>query len=291
MLLSSAAVGAGKPITAADIVELFLAAGCDAQITILERGQDFGDAARIAGAHASIVVAGGGDGTVSGVAAGLIGTPTVLGVLPLGSLNHFARDLGIPLDLEKAVGTIATRRVGIIDVGDVNGRTFLNNSSIGIYPSIVEAREALRRQGHRKWPAFVLATFRVLWHYRGVLVRIDADGREFVRRTPFVFIGNNEYAIDGIGLGGRTRLDGGQLVAYLAPRLRARELPMLFARALLGRARQSGAFEIVSAQKVRVDTPHARHVRVALDGEITTMATPLHYRTCPGALKVVLPEA
>ena len=291
MLLNPAAVGAGKPSTKADIAELFLAAGCEAQITMLQEGQDLADAARTAGARASIVVAGGGDGTVSGVAAGLIGTPTVLGVLPLGALNHFAKDLGIPLDLEKAVGTIAARRVGSIDVGTVNGRTFLNNSSIGIYPSIVEAREALRRQGRRKWPAFVLATFRVLRHYRGVLVRIDADGRQSVRRTPFVFVGNNEYAIEGIRLGGRTRLDGGRLVAYLAPRMRARDLPMLFARALLGRARQSGAFEIVSAPELWVDTPHARHVRIALDGEITTMATPLHYRTCPGMLKVLLPEA
>lgn len=291
MLLNPAAVGAGKPSTKADIAELFLAAGCEAQITMLQRGQDLADAARTAGARASIVVAGGGDGTVSGVAAGLIGTPAVLGVLPLGALNHFAKDLGIPLDLEKAVGTIAARRVGSIDVGTVNGRTFLNNSSIGIYPSIVEAREALRRQGHRKWPAFVLATFRVLRHYRGVLVRIDADGRQSVRRTPFVFVGNNEYAIEGIRLGGRTRLDGGRLVAYLAPRVRARDLPMLFARALLGRARQSGAFEIVSAPELWVDTPHSRHVHVALDGEIMTMATPLHYRTCPGMLKVLLPEA
>ena len=291
MLLNPAAVGPGKPSTEADIAGLFLAAGCKAEITTLPRGQDPSVAARKAGVRASIVVAGGGDGTVSGVAAGLIGTPAVLGVLPLGTLNHFAKDLRIPLDLEEAVRTIAARRVGVVDVGNVNGRIFLNNSSIGIYPNIVEAREALRRQGHRKWPAFALATFRVLWNYRGVLVKIDADGRQSVRRTPFVFVGNNEYAIEGIHLGGRTRLDGGRLVVYLAPRLRARDLPMLFARSLLGRARQSGAFEIAPASEVWVDTPRARHVRVALDGEVTTMATPLHFRACPGALKVLLPEA
>ncbi len=291
MLLNAAAVGADKPRSVAEIAELFLAAGSRAQITILLRGQDFADAARTAAARASIVVAGGGDGTVSGVAEGLIGTPAVLGVLPLGTLNHFAKDLRIPLDLEKAVGTIAAGRVSCIDVGTVNGRTFLNNSSIGIYPDIVEAREDLRRQGHRKWSAFVLATFRVLRHYRGVLVRIDADGVQSVRRTPFVFVGNNEYTIEGTGLGGRTKLDGGRLVAYLTPRLRARDLPMLFVRALLGRARESGGFEILSALEVWVDTPRSRQVRVSLDGEITTMAAPLHYRTCPGTLKVLQPEA
>jgi diacylglycerol kinase family enzyme len=106
-----------------------------------------------------------------------------------------------------------------------------------------------------------------------------------------VFVGNNEYEVDGIRLGSRARLDGGRLFAYLTPRVRARELPMLLARALLGRVRQSGAFEIVSAAELWIEMPKARRVRVALDGEITTMTTPLHYRTCPAALKVLLPPA
>jgi diacylglycerol kinase family enzyme len=274
----------------ADIAERFLAAGSEARIVELQRGQDFTEVARAAGARTSIVVAAGGDGTVSRVAAGLVGTPAVLGVLPLGTLNHFAKDLGIPLDLEKAIATIAAPRIGRIDVGRVNDRVFVNNSSIGIYPSIVDAREELRRLGHRKWPAFALATFRVLRSHRGVVVRIDAHGRQSVWRTPFVFVGNNEYELDGIHLGGRARLDGGRLFTYLAPRVRTRALPMLLARALLGVSR-SGAFEIVSAPALWIDMPRARRVRVALDGEIATMTTPLHYRTWPGALKVLLPPA
>jgi diacylglycerol kinase family enzyme len=288
VLLNSTAGGADE--RKADIAELFLAAGSEALIVELPRGQDPAEVARAASARTSIVVAAGGDGTVSRVAAGLVGTPAMLGVLPLGTLNHFAKDLGIPLDLEKAVATIAAPRVGSIDVGQVNDRVFINNSSIGIYPSIVEAREELRRLGHRKWPAFALATFRVLGRYRGVFVRIEFDGRQAVWRTPFLFVGNNEYEVDGIRLGSRARLDGGRLFAYLAPRVRTRALPMLLARALLGR-RQSGTFEIVSTPELWIDTPNARHVQVALDGEITTMTTPLHYRTCPGALKVLLPPA
>jgi diacylglycerol kinase family enzyme len=287
VLLNPAAAGAGT--LNEEIAALFRAAGSDARIIELERGQDPAEAARAAGARASIVVAAGGDGTVSRVASGLIGTPAMLGVLPLGTLNHFAKDLRIPLDLEQAVATIASGRVGSIDVGLVNDRVFLNNSSIGIYPSIIEVREELRRLGHRKWAAFALATFRVLRRHRGVLVRIEADGRHSTRRTPFV--GNNEYEVDGIRLGSRARLDGGRLFAYLAPRVRARELPMLLASALLGRIRQSGAFEIVPAAELWIDTPKARRVRIALDGEITTMITPLHYRTCPAALRVLLPPA
>jgi diacylglycerol kinase family enzyme len=288
VLLNPPAVGADE--LKADIAARFLAARSEALIVELQPGQNFAEVARAASARTLIVVAAGGDGTVSRVAAGLVGTPAMLGVLPLGTLNHFAKDLRIPLDLEKAIATIAAPRVGSIDVGRVNDRVFLNNSSIGIYPSIVDAREELRRLGHRKWPAFALATFRVLRSHRGVVVRIEADGRKSVWRTPFVFVGNNEYELDGIHLGGRARLDGGRLFTYLAPRVRTRELPMLLARGLLG-VRKSGAFEIVSAPELWIDMPHARRVRVALDGEITTMTTPLHYRTWPGALKVLLPPA
>jgi diacylglycerol kinase family enzyme len=287
VLLNPRAAGAEK--LGADIAELFRAAGAEALIVDLQQGQDPAEAARAASARTSTVVAAGGDGTVSRVAAGLVGTPAALGVLPLGTLNHFAKDLRIPLSLEKAVATIAAPRVGMIDVGRVNDRVFLNNSSIGIYPSIIDVREELRRLGHRKWPAFALATLRVLRRYRGVLVTIEAGGRPSVVRTPFVFVGNNEYELEGTRLGGRARLDGGRLFTYLAPRVRTRELPMLLARALLGRVRQSGAFEIVSASELWIDTPNTRRVRVALDGEMTTMTTPLHYRMCPGALKVLLP--
>lgn len=289
VLLNPAAGRAGK--LKADIAALFLTVGFDPQILVLELGQDPADVARAASDRTSIVVAAGGDGTVSRVAAGLVGTAAVLGVLPLGTLNHFAKDLGVSHDLTEAVATIAGGHVRRIDAARVNDCVFVNNSSIGIYPSIVEARDELRRQGYPKWPAFALATFRALRRYRGVSVRIEIDDRQSVWRTPFVFVGNNEYVLDGIRLGSRTRLDGGQLFAYLAPRVRTRALPMLLAQALLGRGSPSGAFHIVSAPELWIDTPKARRVRVALDGEITAMTTPLHYRTCPGALTVLVPAA
>jgi diacylglycerol kinase family enzyme len=136
-----------------------------------------------------------------------------------------------------------------------------------------------------------MATARVLRRYRGVRVKIDDGGRERVWRTPFVFVGNNEYTVDGINLGGRASLDRGRLFVYLAPRVHTRELPLLLLKALAGRAGRSGDFEIVSSTELRIDTlrPH-RRVRVALDGEVMKMPTPLHYRTRPGALKVMLPR-
>ena len=174
----------------------------------------------------------------------------------------------------------------------MNGSVFVNNSSIGIYPSIVDAREALRGQGHRKWPAMAIATVRVLRRYRGVKVTVEIDGRGHTWRTPFVFVGNNEYTIDGIRLGTRARLDEGMLFVYLAPRIRARDLPLLLLKALAGHARQSGEFEIVRAGELWIDKPRTGRVQhVALDGEVRTMNTPLHYQTRPGALRVVRPQS
>jgi diacylglycerol kinase family enzyme len=292
LLNADAGTASGRPQIATELAELFRVLGREAEIVVLLHGEDPLEAARRASARSTIVAAAGGDGTVCGVAAGLADGPASLGILPLGTLNHFAKDLGIPLDLPKAVAVVAAGHTARIDAGLVNGRVFVNNSSIGIYPSIVDAREALRSQGHRKWPAMAIATFRVLRRHRGVKVTIEIDGGRHTWRTPFVFVGNNEYTIDGSRLGSRERVDEGMLFVYLAPRLRARDLPLLLAKALAGRARQSGEFEIVRTRELWIDKPRTgRMQHVALDGEIRIMKTPLHYQTRPGALSVVVPRS
>jgi diacylglycerol kinase family enzyme len=291
VLVNPMAGGAGRQGLEGEIVKLFAAAAWQAETRVLRKEQDPADAARTASARASVVVAAGGDGTVSRVAAGVIDTAATLGILPLGTRNHFAKDLHIPLELDKAVATIAAGRLGRIDVGQVNDRVFVNNSSIGLYPSIVDARDELRRRGHSKWTAMAIATVSVLRRYRGVHMRIDVDGRERVWRTPFVFVGNNEYTLDGINLGSRASLEGGKLFVYVTPRVHTRDLPMLLVKAIAGRAGRSGDFEIVSAAELRIDTRRRRTVRVALDGEVAKMEAPLRYRTRPGALKVLLPRA
>lgn len=272
----------------AHLDSLFKAAGAPAQIVPLVSPADAPAAARSAvDQGADVVVAAGGDGTVNSVAAALVGSNTPLGVIPLGTLNHFARDAGIPLNLERAVGAVADRHVTRVDVGEVNGRVFLNNSSIGIYPNIVVEREALRRQGYRKWTAFALATVKILRHHRGVVVRITAEDSPHVARTPFLFVGNNEYHVEGLRLGARDRVDGGRLFAYLAPRVHARDLPKLLARALMGR--EHDTLESFAAAALQVDTPGRRRLRVATDGEVAVMSTPLHYRVRPGELRVIVP--
>ena len=289
VLLNPWAGTAGPSELPSRLTELFQAARLRARIVSPPTAAATVDTARAAAASgADVVVAAGGDGTVSSVASALAGSATPLGVLPLGTLNHFAKDAGIPLDLARAVQVIVERHVTRVDVGEVNGRTFVNNSSIGVYPDIVVQRDELRRQGHRKWTAFALATARTLRRYRGVTVRITADGSTETARTPFLFIGNNEYHVDGIRLGGRDRLDAGRLFAYLAPRLRSRDLPKLLALALFGRARAHEGLECFAAVELHVATRRGR-LRVALDGEVALMKTPLHYRVRPQALGVIVP--
>ena len=191
-------------------------AGLDAHIREVRDGREIAAAAREAlAANPEAVVAGGGDGTVSSVASVLAAQPVPLGVLPLGTLNHFAKDLHIPIDRAKAIEVIAARHTKRIDVGTVNDCIFVNNSSIGVYPNIVEARERLCNQGHSKWTALALATFEVLRRDDEVAIRLGTDRAKISARTPFVFVGNNEYLVEGVGLGKRTRLDEHQLYCVL----------------------------------------------------------------------------
>jgi diacylglycerol kinase family enzyme len=275
-----------------EIEETFAAAGAAARVTLLRSPDDTVDSVRRAlDAGATVVAAGGGDGTVSTVAGALVDSDVPLGVLPLGTLNHFARDLGIPMDPAKAVDVVVNGQCRRVDVGDVNGRIFINNSSIGIYPDIVIEREALRAAGHRKWIAFAIATGRVLRRYQGVMVRVSSDGHTGTFRTPFLFIGNNEYQVDGIKMGSRGRLDEGMLHAYLAPRVRTGHLPRLAAVALLGRATASPSLRAFATTGLQVNSPGRRSLRVAVDGEVTHMTLPLEYRVRTGALQVIAPLA
>lgn len=238
-----------------------------------------------------IVAAGGGDGTISTVGAALAGTDAALGVLPLGTLNHFARDLGIPLELEAAAGNLLAGRVVRVDVGEVNGRVFLNNSSLGLYPRVLRQREITReRLGWGKWPAFVWASLIMLRRYPLLEVCLHTGGTKIRRRTPFVFVGNNEYRIEGFDLGARNRLDGGRLSVYITRDVGRLGLLRLAIRALTRRLRDEKDFDALFVEEVSIETPH-RRLRVSTDGEVTLMSSPFRYRVRRGALQVVVPLA
>jgi diacylglycerol kinase family enzyme len=261
-------------------------------ITLACGGTELDDAVQAALADGcSRVVAGGGDGTVSAVAQALAGTDVALGVLPLGTLNHFAKDLGIPLGAEAALQALRDVVERRVDVGEVNGEVFVNNASLGLYPRIVRGREQQqRRLGRGKWPAFAWAAWSTLRRYPFLDVRLDVDGREQWLRTPFVFVGNNDYAMTGWHIGARDCLDDGRLSLYLAQRTGRFGLLRLAVRAMLGRLQQAGDFLSLHTQALRIDTRH-RTVHVATDGEVHLMGPPLQFRVRPKALKVLVPKA
>jgi diacylglycerol kinase family enzyme len=273
------------------IATLFRTHGVEAKVVRAEHGSKLGDLARKAVASGEeIIVAGGGDGTISAVAAEVIGSGKTLGVLPLGTLNHFAKDLRIPLNLEAAIAVLAKGRTEQIDVGEVNGFTFINNSSLGLYPRIVSKREQQQEHLKRgKWPAFVYASLDAFRRYPLMSLKIALEGKQLIRRTAFVFIGNNEYEIAGFKLGARSCLSAGNLGLYLTHRTGRLGMLRLAFRALFGRLNQAADFESFCVEEARIETRKKR-LLVATDGEVTMMETPLHYRIRRGALRVIVPE-
>jgi diacylglycerol kinase family enzyme len=292
-VILNASAGAGDCEQARALLQkIFGEAGVSANVRLARDGEEITALARRAalGARCRTVWAGGGDGTVSAVASLLVGTDKALGVLPLGTLNHFAKDLGLPLDLEEAARALLAGSVARVDAAEVNGRVFVNNSGLGLYPSIVRERERRQeRHGLGKWAALAWATVTVLRRYPYLRVRLSADGRTLTRRTPFLFVGNNEYELDAFNIGSRARLDAGRLCLHLARRDTGRlGLARLALRALAGRLREDRDFESLKTEELTIETRQSR-ARVSLDGEVTVMQTPLRYRTLPGALRVVVP--
>ncbi|HSR66724.1 MAG TPA: diacylglycerol kinase family protein [Acidobacteriota bacterium] len=236
------------------------------------------------------VFAGGGDGTVSAVAAQVSRSNLPLGIIPLGTFNHFARDLGLPLDWKKAVASLLQGRVQRIDMGEVNGRRFLNNSSIGLYPLLVSIRER-ERKARRAGKLFAtsLAFLRVLVRFRLRKVRIAAGDFTVTSRTPFVFVGNNLYDLSLMHFGRRRALDQGRLTLYLARCRTRRSVFRLALRTLFNRLIQDRDFQSRQVDQVKVTTRRKR-LMVSLDGEVYKLNSPLHYRSLAGALAVLLPE-
>ena len=264
--------------------------GVRADIWCAESGKELTELAeRAVRSDDETIVAGGGDGSISAVASRLVDTPKRLGVLPLGTLNHFAKDLRMPLDLELAARAIVVGREMRVDVGEINGRTFLNNSSIGLYPHIVQHREAQQeRLGRGKWPAFAWAVLSALNIYPTMRLKLWANDHETTVRTPFLFVGNNAYRMDILCIGAREHLDEGILSVYYVRRTGRLGLIGLMLRSFAGRVEQAKNFETLAVRELRVQTPE-KSVQVSADGEVSCFSSPLVYKIHPKALRVIVP--
>lgn len=273
------------------IKEAFEGTGLEPDVRLVEPGELDRHCAELARAEGvEALVAAGGDGTISTVAASVADTGIALGVLPMGTLNHFARDAGIPFDLKAAAEAIAAGRTRQVDAAEVNGRLFVNNSAVGLYPMLVRAREAQqRRLGRTKRLAMLVATARAMWRFSSRRLTVTFAGMKAPVETPLLFVGNNKYEMSLLGLGTRQALDKGELCLY-APLARSRTaFVWLSLRAVVGRHDRQRDFLTVEGIEEAEINSHRRMLMVALDGEAAPMETPLKYRIRAGALKLIVP--
>lgn len=265
-------------------------AGIDADVELLEAGKCQLRCRAVAERGDPLVIVGGGDGTISAAASVLADTNTALGILPLGTLNHFARDLGVPDDLDEAAQLIARGATRRVDVGEMNDRIFINNSAIGLYPLMVVDRDVQRRRlGVGKGVAMLVASLRTLvrfGHHRLTLtVNEELSGRV---DTPLLFVGNNDYRIDIGAPGRRERLDGGELCVLVMRKKTRRGLIGASLRAFFGRSRPDDMVRLDDVERLRVSIARPQLV-VSLDGEVVRAEPPLDYRIRKKALSVIGP--
>ena len=216
------------------------------------------------------VVAYGGDGTQNAVASQLLGTDAVMVPLSGGTLNNFTKDLGVPQDLDEACARLHSLKTRKIDIGTVNDKVFVNNSSIGFYPSSLRVREAIgSRVG--KWPAAAFGVIHALAKFK--LYTVTMTGETF--KTPFIFIGNNDYPLTGGGR--RPSLTTGQLCAYAITATNRRTLVKLVFSALRGTLADQDEFIIHHDKEITIKTRRSK-VNISTDGEVGRSNTPLTYR-------------
>jgi diacylglycerol kinase family enzyme len=277
----------------ARVVDSFGRAGVEADVRFV-KGDEIAPAAREAleSLPHDALIAGGGDGTLNAVANTASTGAKPFGILPLGTHNHFAKDLGMPLDLDDAIAAVAVGRVIDLPVAEVNGRLFLNFSAIGLHPRVVRDRDTQREEtGRGKWLAMFVALVRQLVELPVHQVTLSAADQAVAARTPSVIVCNNPHQMRVFGVENASVPDRGLLNVYLATRPLRRTILWLMIRALFGNIdRATPSMRTLALPQVRIDSRRPR-LTVSVDGEVTEMATPLTYRIRPRPLRVIVPAA
>jgi diacylglycerol kinase family enzyme len=283
---------ANDPDIADKVATALRAAGVDANIETIGADDCEVRSRAVAERGDPRLIVGGGDGTIAAAAAALAGTQTALGILPLGTLNHFARDLGIPFALDEAAGLIAGGHERPVDVAEMNGRLFINNSAIGLYPLMVVDRDAQqKRLGRSKRLAMLVASLRTLTRFNHQRLTLTINDEVKARiDTPLLFVGNNDYRIDLGAPGKRDSLEGGQLCVLVMRKKTRAGFVAASIRALFNRTRPDDMVRIDGVERLRVGSRRSL-LAVALDGEVVSAPPPLDYRIRKLALRVIAPPA
>ncbi len=272
------------------VKSLFLSRGAKVHVIELKQGDDIPAlAAQVVADGYDVIVSGGGDGTINAVASALVGKSRIkFGVLPMGTYNHFAKDLVIPLKIEEAVDVILRGFTRDIDVGEVNGHIFVNNSSVGAYPAMVKLREALQKTGYRKNVAAVRASLQIIARFKTLRIVLDGgSGKRITTKTAMLFIGNNRYELDPAQIGTRSSLTDGKLWVLIATsQSRLAMFASLFS--VLWHRENASAVTVFETKEFAVNTGK-RSQKVSVDGEVLQLETPLHYNIRPAALQIIVP--
>ena len=271
------------------VAEALRKAGVDADVELITGGECEVRCRAIAERGDELLIVGGGDGTISAAASALAGTKSLLGILPLGTLNHFARDLGIPANLEEAAKLIAARPERAVDLGEMNDRIFVNNSAIGLYPLMVVDRDVQRaRLGRSKRLAMIVAVARTLARFRHHRLTLTINDQKTTVDTPLLFVGNNRYRLDLGAPGERERIDDGCLSVYVMRKNSRRGFIAASIRALFNRRKPGEMLELEHVELLRVASSRSA-LAVSLDGEVVRAAPPLEYKIRKRALRVIAP--
>ncbi len=227
-----------------------------------------------------IVAVVGGDGTTASVARMVTATKGILAPLPGGTLNHFTKDAGIDQEIQTAILNLKKAKIQYVDTAEVNGLLFLNNSSIGIYPSSLRVRSEIEGT-FGKWLSAVIGVVRAFVRFR--LYDITVDDVRY--KTPFLFVGNNDYEISTSVE--RHSLSEGILSVYMIASSQRRTLLKLFYAALAGKLDDRSEFVTFKPRQITIHTKKRMQLSVSADGEVYKLTTPLTYISKKKSLKII----
>jgi len=257
----------------------------------LEKGGDVLATARTAvDAGFDLIVAAGGDGTQAAVATAIAGTGTAMAVMPGGTFNYFARDLGTGETLDEALKVFDAPSLRMVHAGEMNGLLFLNNVSFGAYPEILKRRESIYKRWGRSRIAAYWSAVAALWNLRRPLrLTVRANGQERQFTTALAFVAKSAYQLEAFNLDGAEDIREGRLALLIARARKPGPLIRAALRLALGKTARYEDFDLISAEEMELETI-PQHEYIAHDGEKSWMDSPFRVRVWPEALAILVPE-
>lgn len=238
-----------------------------------------------------IVVAAGGDGTLNAVAAAVLPTGLPFGILPRGTFNYFGRTYGISRETDEALASLLDARIEPVQVGLLDGRPFLVNASLGLYPQLLEDREVYKKMlGRRRWVALLSALVTLARAPAQLTLDLLSHGQHQVMRTPTLVVGNNSLQLEQVGIPEVAHLEDNRLVAMIAKPVGTLALYGLLLMGAIGRLGDTSRVISFSFETLTVRVRGRRRIKVAMDGEIHWARTPLHFSVSPKRLQLLIPR-